>query len=302
LANTFVAYFVGTDALLEMVQRPPRESWSSFVAMAVVTGMILLDFAWVRELTCVIACPYGRLQSLLIDARSWIVGYDAARGEPRRRLSARREHSEGAGDCIDCGSCQRTCPTGIDIREGLQLECIGCTQCIDACDQVMDRTGRPRGLIRYTSLDQLRGAKTSFWRPRVILYAGIVLAAGTALTLLVATRHTFGSDLVRVPGAPFYVQSDGKICNRIRLRLTNRLPTGARFEVRLVEPERAELILGRLPLELGPLQVRAVEGIVRLAPDAISKGTRLARLQVEAADGSSRDHVFTLLGPEGGGR
>jgi polyferredoxin len=166
----------------------------------------------------------------------------------------------------------------------------------------MDRTGRARGLIRYTSLDQLRGEKTSFWRPRVFLYAGIVLAAAAALTFLVATRHSFESDLVRVAGAPFYVQSDGKICNRIRLRLTNRLPAGARFEVRLLEPERAELILGQLPLELGPLQVSAVEAIVRLPPGALSGGTRLARIQVQAADGSTREHVFTLLGPEGGGR
>jgi len=300
LAHTFVAYFVGTDALLEMIRRPPRESWGSFVAMAVVTGMILLDFAWARELTCVIACPYGRLQSLLIDARSWIVGYDATRGEPRRRLAARRDRSGGAGDCIDCESCRRTCPTGIDIRDGLQLECIGCTQCIDACDQIMDRIGRPRGLIRYTSLDRLRGVKTTFWRPRVFLYAAVVLAAAVALTLLIITRHSFESDLVRVTGAPFYVQSDGKICNRIRLRLTNRLPEAGRFEVTLVEPDPAELIVGQLPLELDPLQVHAVEGIVRVSPDAMSEGSRLARIRVEAADGSSRDHVFMLLGPQGG--
>jgi cytochrome c oxidase accessory protein FixG len=300
LAHTFVAYFVGTDALLQMIQHSPRQSWGSFVAMAVVTGMILLDFAWVRELTCVIACPYGRLQSLLIDARSWIVGYDATRGEPRRRLVARRGQAGGVGDCIDCGSCHRTCPTGIDIREGLQLECIGCTQCIDACDQVMDRTGRPRGLIRYTSLDQLRGVTTSFWRPRVFLYAGIVLAAGAVLALLVATRHTFESDLVRVTGAPFYVQSDGEVCNRIRLRLTNRLPSEGRFQITLVEPSEGELILGQLPLELDPLQVRAVEGIIRVPPGAMSDGSRLARIRVEAAEGSTRDHVFKLLGPQGG--
>jgi cytochrome c oxidase accessory protein FixG len=302
LAHTFVAYFVGTDELAEMIRRSPRESWAAFVTMLVVTGMILIDFAYFREQTCIIACPYGRLQSLLIDARSWIVGYDHVRGEPRRRLAARAKSPQPAGDCIDCSSCVRTCPTGIDIRDGLQLECIGCTQCIDACDAIMDRRQRPRGLIRYTSLDGLQGKPAGFWRPRVIVYGMIVVAAVAALVGLASTRQPFEVELVRVTGAPYYVQSDGQVCNRVRLRLTNRSDQRQRFSAQLLEPRDASFVSGELPTELVPLAVRSVATLICEDRASFQGGRRAARILVESSTGSPQERTFWLLGPVRGAR
>ena len=154
--------------------RSPAEHPIAFLVMAATTALMLLDFGWMREQVCMVACPYGRLQSVLLDRRSLIVGYDARRGEPRGKLGRRGlapiTPPAPAGDCIDCGACVVTCPTGIDIREGLQMECIHCTQCMDACDSIMDRVGRPRGLIRYSSRDELAGAPRRILRPRVVLY------------------------------------------------------------------------------------------------------------------------------------
>ncbi|MCL4865811.1 MAG: cytochrome c oxidase accessory protein CcoG, partial [Gemmatimonadales bacterium] len=172
LAHTFLAYFVGIEQLLQWVRRSPVEHPTSFLVMAGTTAMIFADFAWFREQTCIVACPYGRLQSVLLDRRSLIVGYDPNRGEPRMR--GVKERAATAGDCIDCGACVLTCPTGIDIRDGLQMECIHCTQCADACDAIMDQVGTPRGLIRYTSQDALAGVPSPRLRPRVVLYPAVM--------------------------------------------------------------------------------------------------------------------------------
>ena len=167
LAHSLVAYFVGWDRLLTWMTEPPTEHWGYFVMMAVTTGLILFDFGYFREQMCTITCPYARFQSVLLDPDSLIVSYDPERGEPRGRGKKR----ENLGDCIDCFACVRTCPTGIDIRDGLQMECIACTQCIDACDDIMDKMGFEPGLIRYTSEHELEGKKTRWLRPRTAIYS-----------------------------------------------------------------------------------------------------------------------------------
>jgi cytochrome c oxidase accessory protein FixG len=163
LGHTFLAYFVGFDQIVLWVQRSPAQHPSAFGVMAFTTTLVFADFAYFREQTCTIACPYGRWQSALLDKSSLIVAYDHRRGEPRQRGTKRRQST--AGDCIDCGMCVQTCPTGIDIRDGLQMECIHCTQCIDACDAVMEKIGKPRGLIRYSSREMLgwRGCDPGPW-------------------------------------------------------------------------------------------------------------------------------------------
>ncbi|MFK7848818.1 MAG: cytochrome c oxidase accessory protein CcoG, partial [Rhodothermales bacterium] len=154
LANVFISYLVGWHNLLEWMQQPPAQNWGFFLTMTFTSGLILYDFGYFREQMCTIACPYARLQSVLLDEDSMIVSYDPNRGEPRARRGKKKMAQELAGeipaqgDCIDCFACVRTCPTGIDIRDGLQMECIACTQCIDACDSIMDNINKPRGLIR----------------------------------------------------------------------------------------------------------------------------------------------------------
>lgn len=300
LAHTFVAYFVGTDALFEALQGNPKENWATFVTVAIVTGMVFVDFAWFREQTCFIACPYGRLQSVLIDADSMIVGYDYKRGEPRRKVIDRTE-GDDAGDCVACLACVRTCPTNIDIREGLQLECVGCTQCIDACDTIMDRVKKPRGLIRYTSLNQLEGKGTRILRPRMFLYTAVMTAAVVALSVLVASRESFEFDVVRRTGAPFYVQSDGLVVNRIRVRITNRLDEVQQFNVEVVRPEGAELVSSQMPVEIGARKVVPVEGLVRVPRSTFVSPRVEALVRVTAVGGQSEEAPFVLLGPVGGG-
>lgn len=173
LAHTFLAYFVGVERLAHWVTRSPLEHPSGFLIVAAVTGLMLFDFGYFREQMCLVACPYGRFQSALLDRSSLIVSYDRKRGEPRGRKTVSLPLVDGAGsargDCVDCGLCVATCPTGIDIREGLQMECVHCAQCIDACDAVMTKLGMPRGLIRYSSQDAIEGKQARFLRPRVVI-------------------------------------------------------------------------------------------------------------------------------------
>src|SRR5690606_29192612 len=169
-----------------MVRTAPGEHWSAFVFVFVFTAILYFNFAWFREQLCLIICPYGRLQSVLIDDHSLVIGYDEQRGEPRAKAG-----TPDAGACVDCNRCVQVCPTGIDIRQGLQIECIGCAACIDACDTVMDKLHRPRGLVRYDSQAGLTGAKTRWLRPRTLVYAVLMLArAGVRNPCLVRLVHT----------------------------------------------------------------------------------------------------------------
>ena len=149
------------------VRRSPIEHPTSFLVMAGTSALVMFDFTWFREQTCMVACPYGRWQSVLLDRESLIVAYDAGRGEPRRSVRERKAAAASTapastgGDCIDCNACVATCPTGIDIRDGLQMECIHCTQCADACDAVMRKMHKPTGLIGYTTRAALAGRATS---------------------------------------------------------------------------------------------------------------------------------------------
>ncbi|NBX37776.1 MAG: cytochrome c oxidase accessory protein CcoG, partial [Planctomycetes bacterium] len=189
LAHTFLAYFVGVDRLAIWVRRSPLEHPVSFLVMAGTTFAMLLDFGVFREQVCFAACPYGRLQSVLLDRQSLIIGYDKTRGEPRGKMSAAAFIAANSpeakkGDCVDCKACVVTCPTGIDIRDGLQLECIGCTQCIDACDTIMLKLNKPKGLIRYASQDELAGKSRKLIRPRVLIYSVLMTVAASALVYL----------------------------------------------------------------------------------------------------------------------
>ncbi|MFZ4574779.1 MAG: cytochrome c oxidase accessory protein CcoG, partial [Phycisphaerales bacterium] len=181
LANTFLAYFVGTDNLIHWITRPPTQHPVGFTLVVFVTGLMLFDFGYFREQLCIVACPYGRFQSVLLDVNSLIVGYDARRGEPRGRASKVSvslpvlDSAPKNGDCVDCGLCVSTCPTGIDIRNGLQLECVHCAQCIDACNAVMAKLDRRPGLIRYGTQAEFSGGKRRFFRPRLVWY-GTILA------------------------------------------------------------------------------------------------------------------------------
>ncbi len=228
LAHVLLSYFISLPTLYRMMREAPGENWSAFLFVFVTAGALWFDFAWFREQFCIIMCPYGRLQSALLDSHSIVVGYAAQRGEPRGRKG-----TSGAGDCVNCLRCVQVCPTGIDIRQGLQMECIGCAACIDACDTVMDKIHRPRGLIRYDSMNGLTGKPTRWLRPRILLYTALMLLGSAALTAALFTLRPMTVSLNRVPGIP-YVTVQDTVRNQFLVRVLNKHNEPAHFRVEII--------------------------------------------------------------------
>lgn len=305
LAHVFLAYFVGWDDLSSWLTRSPLEHSGSFFTMAFTTGLILFDFGYFREQMCTITCPYARMQSVLLDSDSLIVSYDPSRGEPRARRGKKKLALEAAGeipaqgDCIDCAACVRTCPTGIDIRDGLQMECIACTQCVDACDVIMDNIGKPRGLIRYTSENEIAGKRARNFRPRTVIYLTIFAAIVVVLGALLATRSSFDINVGRVTGAPFVELPDGKIANRLRLRVRNQTGQPVAYTVAVQDPANAEVqFVGVSPVELEPGEMKRTEVFVLLPAAELPDGRRQTTLRFDFGDGVSETAEYTLLGPQ----
>ncbi len=292
LANVFLAYFVGTDALRHWVLEAPSQHVGGFTVVMVTAGLIFFDFSYFREQMCTVICPYARLQSVLLDPKSLIIGYDERRGEPRSKGKAK---VAGHGDCIDCRACVVTCPTGIDIRQGLQLECIACGQCADACDSIMDRIKKPRGLIRYSSPMALRtGSPPRLLRLRVVIYGLILIGLTAALVLLGGKSDASEVTLLRGQGAPFSESGD-QVINQLRLKVRNRTDKPQRFAVQIVDFPAAKIVAPELPLAVAPAQ-QAVAPFFVVAPRSEVHGTR--RVQIRVSDGHEAQLVpYTLLGP-----
>ncbi len=257
IAHIVLSYFVSLPNVLRYVRQNPAGHPEAFAWAFAMTAVLYVNFAWFREQLCLIICPYGRLQSVLTDAQTVTVAYDAKRGEPRKQA-----------DCVDCGRCVVVCPTGIDIRNGLQLECIACAACIDACDDVMARLKRPLGLIRYQS------QRTGSWRrPRVYMYAALGVLGLVVATLTMRTREPFEANVLRLAGAPFVVE-DGQVLNRVELHLINKLPARAGFTIRgegdLQYTQPADLY------ELDSLAERRVPIFVRAKDDGHPRKIRFA--------------------------
>jgi len=296
LAHTFLAYFVGIDQLVQWVRQSPFEHPTSFLIMAGTTALIFFDFGWFREQTCIVACPYGRLQSVLLDRQSVIVGYDVLRGEPRTQKV--KNQPAGSGDCIDCGACVLTCPTGIDIRDGLQMECIHCTQCADACDAIMTKIHRPVGLIRYTSRDEVEGKRTGVLRPRVVLYPLALALSVGVLAFSLGTKADTDVTLLRGAGAPFTRQPDGNIVNQIRVKITNRTSHPRRYRLELAGVAGGSLVAPQNPLEV-PGSATAETSIFVVVPESRFSDDRLPATVRVTDDGSFLlDTPFELIGPD----
>ena len=305
LANVFLAYFVGVDRLAAWMFGSPFDHPVGFVTVVATSALMLLDFAWFREQTCIIACPYGRLQAVLLDRQSLIVGYDARRGEPRgqprKRLPvlASASAAEARGDCVDCGACVAVCPTGIDIRDGLQMECIGCAQCIDACDAVMDRVGAPRGLIGYTSQGQLAGEPRRLLRARTIAYPALLAVVGALLAWSLGSRPATKIWVDRVEGAPFVELPEGRVASQVRLKLDNESGERRTYAITLHDAPDAQLRAGQLTWEVRARRAAEIPLFVDVARASFVRGKREVRLRVADDRGFARLVEVTLLGPEG---
>jgi cytochrome c oxidase accessory protein FixG len=216
VAHVFLSYFVSLPKTFAMVRQSPAAHPEAFGWVVAMTGLFYLNFAFFREQLCVVLCPYGRLQSALLDEHSLVIGYDTRRGEPRGKKGV-----EGAGDCVDCKRCVVVCPTGIDIRNGTQMECIACTACIDACDEIMDKLERPRGLVRYDSQQGLAGKPRKLVRGRMVLYSVLLVVGAVVALLATRKRQDFEVGLLRLPGEPYTVEA-GEVRNALQLHLVNK--------------------------------------------------------------------------------
>ncbi len=306
LANTFLAYFVSWDRLLTWMSHSPAAHPAAFLLMAGTTALMFFDFAYFREQTCIVACPYGRFQSVLLDRQSLIVGYDARRGEPKAPWRKKEERS--AGDCIDCELCVSACPTGIDIRDGLQMECIACTQCVDACDAVMDRIGLDRGLVRYTSQAELAGGRRSFLRPRLVVYSAILAVMFGALGFSLAGKKTADVTLMRGLGAPFATLPDGRISNQIRIKIANRSGEERSYLIELAGGGGLELIAPENPLTVAPGETEMTAAFITAPPSAFTDGEAPVALTIGDGIDFTKTLDYRILGPssrgsgaEGGG-
>lgn len=253
IGNTLLSYIIGSDELFHIIADNPANHVKGLTFMVLFTVIFYLIFARFREQACTFICPYGRFQSAILDENTIVVAYDHKRGEGRAPLqrdqppAARR--ASGLGDCVSCNQCVSVCPTGIDIRNGTQMECVNCTACIDACDAVMDKVGSPRGLIRYASLNGIEKGKPFEITPRMKGYAAILVTLVTALTVLVFGRSEIETTLLRAPGSLFQIAPNGKISNLYTVQLANK--TGHDIPVQL----KLENVEGKITIMSGSMRV-----------------------------------------------
>ena len=234
IANTFLAYLIGIDALYLLVVETPFKHLYTFSALVIFTGVFYGNFAFFRELSCIIVCPYGRLQSVLLDKNSIVVAYDYIRGEPRGKIKKNELlSSEPKGDCVACSLCVQVCPTGIDIRNGTQLECVNCTACIDACDEVMVKTHQPTGLIRYASEENIKhGAKLTF-NSRLTSYSIVLFLLATLIGFLLFTRPAIQVQILRAQGTLFYEVNPQTLSNLYNIELMNKTFKKMNVEIKI---------------------------------------------------------------------
>lgn len=259
IANTFLAYVIGSAELWQIIKEPVSQHLSGFISIWLFTAAFYYVFAHFRELVCIVACPYGRLQGVLLDQNSLVVAYHYLRGEPRGRIKKNDPNPPQLGDCVDCNLCVAVCPTGIDIREGTQLECVNCTACIDACNQVMDKVNRPRNLIGYYSEEMIKNNERS---PRLTLrmkaYGVIILLMIGVSTFFILTKKDIDVNVLRAAGSMYQEQPNNFISNLYTAELVNKTSKPTKIDF---VPENKNH------------KIQWVQKVDSLAPESTSKAT-----------------------------
>lgn len=228
ISHTLLAWFIGSDAVIEMVKGGPMSNFGAFLLMLLFSFVFYFLYTIFREQVCSILCPYGRLQGVLLDSNSIVVAYDYLRGEPRGKLT------KTVGNCIDCNKCVDVCPTNIDIRNGTQLECINCTACIDACNSVMTRIKKPKGLIRFASENEIKSGKPFKINARIISYSAVLFILMTVFVGLFILSKKTETSILRTSGSLYQVQQDGNITNIYNLKIINKTNDNMPIEIKLL--------------------------------------------------------------------
>lgn len=243
IGHLVMAYLIGVDQVIEIVSQPPSANMAGFVGLIAFSGIFMFVFSWFREQACIVVCPYGRLQGVLLDDNSINVMYDYVRGEPRGPIKKNQSENLGKGDCVDCSLCVQVCPTGIDIRNGTQMECVNCTACIDACDDVMLKVERPKGLIRYASENSIKEGFQKLVTGRVKGYTVVLILLVVAFISLIVTREDLQGTITRFPGMTFQAREDGTVSNLYQITLINKTFEPQKVELQaLAEGMKVEII------------------------------------------------------------
>lgn len=283
IANVFLAYLIGSDDLLKYISEGPSAHLTTFIALVIFSFVFYFIFTWFREQVCIIACPYGRLQGVLLDNKSIVVAYDHKRGEGKngRKKFRKNEDREalGHGDCIDCFQCVHVCPTGIDIRNGTQLECVNCTACIDECDSIMEKVNLPKGLIRYASEDNINKKAKFQFTTRLKAYTAVLSILVVLLVSLLFIRSNIEADILRLPGQLYETTEQGNLSNVYTYKLVNKttMPMDSlnfkllshKGEIKLVRGnyfsvKEAGLAEGTLFIELPKTEVKGEENKIKI--------------------------------------
>jgi len=271
IAHIAMAYLIGKDQALAIVQEPPAEHLGGFIGMIAFTGIFYFVFAYFREQACVVVCPYGRLQGVLLIKDSIVVAYDWIRGEPRGRRRRPTPEEPKVGDCIDCKMCVHVCPTGIDIRNGTQMECVNCTACIDACDDIMVKVNKPKGLIRYASFNSIQDGIQHLITPRVIGYSVVLLVLVSILSFTLTTRSDVETTMLKVPGTLFQRTDDGFLTNLYTIEFVNKTFEPITLELKPENPSSASLVLPEgTSIKLPPEELVKRMCLIKLPTDAIT--------------------------------
>lgn len=295
ISNTFLAYIIGSEALIEIITDNPMNHIGGLVSILIFTGVFYWVFSWFREQVCIVACPYGRLQSVMLDRNSIVVAYDYIRGEIRGKFKKNEDRTQAnKGDCIDCNQCVDVCPTGIDIRNGTQLECVNCTACIDACDHMMESVGLPKGLIRYDSEEGIVNKSAKKFTPRSIGYSIVLLLIMGLVSFLLISRTDVDASILKTPGQQYQKRENNQVSNLYNYKIINKTFEEIPAEIRMMEGEGEIQYIGNNQELIIPSESMA-EGtffLIRNMDDIEDRNTKV-RLGIYSKEGELLDEVKT---------
>jgi cytochrome c oxidase accessory protein FixG len=293
IAHTFLAYIIGKDELFRIVREPVAAHVGGFFAILLFTGVFYGVYAWFREQVCLIVCPYGRLQGVMLDRNSMVVAYDYIRGESRAKF--KKNETRTSGDCIDCGQCVNVCPTGIDIRNGTQLECVNCTACIDACDFMMKNVGLPQGLIRLDSENGIANKQPWRFTKRIMAYTAVLCVLIGVLIVLLVTRKDIDATVMRTPGM-LYQQDSGYISNLYNIKLINKTHHDIPVQVKLESAEGIIRVVGK-ELTVNAASEAAGTFFIVLPQSAAGQRKTTLKLALYAGERKIKSISTSFLGP-----
>lgn len=294
IANYFMAYLISMDEVLRYVDDGIGAHAGTFSALLIFTSVFFFVYYWFREQVCIVVCPYGRLQGVLLDKNSIVVAYDYVRGEPRGKVKS--NDSEAKGDCIDCKACVRVCPTGIDIRNGTQLECVNCTACIDACDEIMDSLDKPRKLIRYASENNIAKKEKLKITTRIKAYSAVLLLIVSALVVMLGTRDSVDITILRTQGMIYQELPGGFTGNLYSARMFNKTHRDILVELSIPAEEGSIEIIGKQPL-IEKENYAVITFLVKRKNEKITQRKSNVTIEIRAEGKKIATQKTTFIGP-----